>query len=83
MHNLKGCDNIAIAEYEKYIVLVDTPGWKQAIRFTKSTKKFIRMDKIFASKTKLKSDKYKYLVQVPTDYAQAIEWVNQNGDIFW
>ena len=41
------------------------------------------MDKIFASKTKLKSDKYKYLVQVQTDYAQAIEWVNQNGDIFW
>ena len=39
----------------------------------KNPKKFIRMAKIFASQTKINSNKYKYGAKVPTEHFQDLD----------
>ena len=41
------------------------------------------MAKIFASQTKLKRNKFKYGVQVPTDYPKALKLDNHYGNTLW
>ena len=38
------------------------------------------MARRFSSQTKIKSNKYKYGIQVPTEYAHALESDKQNGN---
>ena len=83
METLKEDNNITIAEYAKECKLVDTPGRKWTRKLTNNPKKLIRMAKIFASQNKLNTSKYKYWVQVRTNYSQTLELDNQNGDNLW
>ena len=79
MHNFKEDDNITLSAYAKERRLVDKPVWEWARRFTKNPKEFIRMAKIFASQTKINSNKYKYGAKVPTEHFQDLDQDNYNG----
>ena len=80
---IKADDKMTLAAYAQEKKLVDTPGWKWARRLTKNPKKFIRMAKIFKSQQKNHGPKYKYGVQVPRNYKEAIELDKANGNTLW
>ena len=62
---------------------MDTPGWKWYIRLTKNSMKLSRMSKIFYSKIKLKGNKYKCGIKVPTYYEESLELDNNNNNTLW
>ena len=78
-------DPITIAIYARENNLIDTPGWKLPMikKYAKTHQRLIRM----ANQAKLRSYRtkpiYMFGVQVPRNYAQALELDEANGNTLW
>ena len=83
MDVIKADDKFTLAAYARDSGLLDTPKWKWAGRITKNPTKFIRMARIFAAQTKAHGPRFKFGVQVPRTYREAVEVVKQNGNTLW
>ena len=83
MELIKEDDKITLAAYARENDLVETAGWKWARRLTKNPKKFIRMAKIFATQSRTHGAKYKYGIQIPKDYEEAVRFDEANGNTLW
>jgi hypothetical protein len=76
-------DPITLAVYAKDNNLLDTPGWTQLKHFVRCDKKFQHM----LNQTKLQSKHrgvwYKFGVQVPQDWREAVVVDTANGNTLW
>ncbi len=74
---------VACAIYAKKRCLLDQPGWKRFKRLAKIQRRMFSE----ANKAKIHSQywkpKFKYGIQIPRDYRQALELDKQNGNTLW
>jgi len=83
MKVIKLDDKMTLAAYAKRANLTDIDGWKWARRLTRDPSKFIRMAKIFVTQAKKIGAKFKYGVQVPRSYREAMLLDQKNGNNLW
>lgn len=76
-------DPVTCAVYAKKNKLLNTPGWKQFRKHIDGTARIIKT----ATKSKIRHTKhavkYQYGVQIPRNYAEAVELDKQNGNTMW
>jgi hypothetical protein len=76
-------DPIMMTRYAKDNDLLEVPGWKRFKRLASHEKKFIRMLKSSVRAMKRTGTVYKFGVQVPRNFAEAMELDKQNGNTLW
>ena len=76
-------DPVTVARYAKKHGLLETDGWKSVRHIAKNDKKFFRMAKQAHLHSFRSAPKYKYGVEIPKDYDDAMRLDRQLGQTKW
>jgi len=76
-------DPVTAAIYAKKNGLLSTPGWKQFRSIAKNDKKFLRMAKQAYLRSFRTAPKYKYGIEIPRNYEDAMRLDRLNGNTKW
>ena len=76
-------DPITAARYAEEKGLLDTPGWKRLKRIASRKKMFQRMINQTNLKSRRRSIRYQFGVQVPRDAREALRLDGENGNTLW
>ena len=76
-------DPISVAKYAKEQGLLDTPGWKKLQKFARRIKKFMRMVKQAKLQREPRGIRFKFGVQVPRNWKEAMELDAKNNSTLW
>jgi hypothetical protein len=76
-------DPISVAKYAKEQGLLDTPGWKKLQKFARRIKKFLRMVKQAKLHRGPRGIRFKFGVQVPRNWKEAMEIDAKNNSTLW
>jgi hypothetical protein len=76
-------DPISVAKYAKEQGLLDTPGWKKLQKFARRIKKFLRMVKQANLQRAPRGVCFKFGVQVPRNWKEAMELDEKNKSTLW
>jgi hypothetical protein len=76
-------DIVTVAQYAKENNLLDKPGWKKLRHIAKNDKKFFRMAKQAYLRSFRSAPKYKYGVEIPKDYDDAMRLDRILGQTKW
>jgi hypothetical protein len=76
-------DPVTAARYAEEQGLLDTPGWKRLKRIASRKKMFQRMDNQTNLKSRRRSIRYQFGVQVPRDAKEALRLDEENGNTLW
>ena len=77
-------DPITLARYAQQKDLLGQEGWRWAKAYAQDPQKMIRMvTQVMVTKTKKRSPKYKFGVNVPKSVRQAQEFDTANGNTLW
>ena len=63
--------------------MIDEHGWKWAKKLYKNPKKYIRMTKIFRSQVKDIQARFKFGVEVPRTFEDAVRLDKESGNMKW
>ena len=83
LDSLAKTDPITCAIYARENGLLDTPGWKRFKRTANREKKLFRMAKQAYLRSFRSTPKYKYGVEIPKDYVDAMRLDKLNGNTKW
>jgi len=76
-------DPISVAKYAKEQGLLDTPGWKKLQKFARRIKKYLRMVKQAKLQRGSRGIRFKFGVQVPRNWKEAMELDEKNKSTLW
>ena len=83
MNEIRLADSVTLAKYAIDKDLLNENGWKWARIKEKNPKKFERLARIFKSQVKDLKARFKYGIQIPRGYKEAMELDKKNGDTKW
>lgn len=76
-------DPVACAIYAKENQLLEKPGWKRFKGIAKQVKRYFRMVKQAKLRSFHQATKFKYGVEIPCNYVDAIRLDKLNGNTLW
>ena len=80
---MRGEDPVSIARYGQENHLLNEPGWKRLKHFVKTNKRYVRYMRQARAQKKSSATHFKFGVQVPQSYAQAMALDKRNGNTLW
>lgn len=76
-------DPLTVAQYAAENRLQGLDGWKWSRSYTKNPKKFVRLARAFKATVQKAAKKYKFGVEVPKSWKDAIRLDEENGNTLW